>query len=197
VGTRAGQLTLIDVSAFLAWMEAELDDKPKLAEQIRHRVRPEFKPAFEEWLAMNPLHDEGAPPSPFALSSYAVAERQRSEHLAQQAEQLFADGEFANAETGHYMLCSLIFAMALFFAGVGHQFHKWGMQLLMLGASAALIVAGTYRLLVLPTLVPGPVPEPAGADDAVSMSPRTRAGGAALAATCRPWKRPSPVSWGA
>jgi hypothetical protein len=166
---RAGQLALIDVSAFLTWMEADVEDRQKLRDAVQRRLRDDFKPAFEEWLAAKDSPE--AAETPFALPSYDLPERRHADELAREAEQLFEEGQHANAETGHYMLCSLIFAMGLFFAGVGHQFHKPRMRVALLGVSAALLLLGGYRLLVLPTALPAPIPHEPDRPKGFSLAP--------------------------
>ncbi|HMK12994.1 MAG TPA: hypothetical protein VK461_15495, partial [Acidimicrobiales bacterium] len=61
--TRAGQLTQVDIATFVQWVNAtEAGDTP-LADFYRTRFRDEFKPAFDAWLATDPLTNANAPSS--------------------------------------------------------------------------------------------------------------------------------------
>jgi hypothetical protein len=160
--TRAGQQTLVDVTTFVAWLQAKTSGNDKLEGFVRDRLRPEFQPAFEEWLETDPFHRRGAPPTPFALPSYRLELHTRAEELAHQSEQLFNDGLFANAQADHYVLSTVIFAMALFFAGVGHQFRRVGVQVALLVIAAGLIGRGIYAMTRLPHLTPHQVAPPRG-----------------------------------
>ena len=75
--TRAGQQTQVDIATFIQWVNATGAGKPKLAQFYRHRFRPEFRPAFDAWLATKPITNPDAPPTPFAVPQYRLAEEVR------------------------------------------------------------------------------------------------------------------------
>jgi hypothetical protein len=170
--TRAGQQTLIDVTSFVAWLEAKMSGNDRLEGFVRERLRSEFQPTFAEWLETDPLHRTGAPPTPFALQSYQLELQKHAEALAHQADQLFTDGLYSNAQADHYVLSTVIFAMALFFAGVGHQFRRVGVQVALLVIAAALIGRGIYSMTRLPRLVPHQVEAPQSSSEPVSLLPQ-------------------------
>src|SRR5690349_18701097 len=47
--------TEVDVATFIAWVEAEVADDSELTDFYEARFRDEFKPAFEAWLATEPI----------------------------------------------------------------------------------------------------------------------------------------------
>jgi ABC-type transporter MlaC component len=65
--TRAGQLTQVDIATFTQWVDAYVAGNTALADFYRKRLRPEFQPAFEAWLATDPLTNANAPATPFAM----------------------------------------------------------------------------------------------------------------------------------
>ena len=168
--TRAGQQTLIDVTSFVAWLQARMSGKADLEAAVRDRLRAEFKPSFEEWLSDDPFNRRGAPPTPFALPSYRIELQSQSEDLSHKSDRYFADGLYANAQADHYVLSTVIFAMALFFAGVGHQFRRVGVQVALLLIAAALIGRGIYSMTRLPHLTPHEAEHPP-AGPPVSIQP--------------------------
>jgi hypothetical protein len=133
--TRAGQLTQVDIATFFQWIDADVAGNRKLAQFFRRRFRKEFRPAFAAWIATSPRTNPTAPLSPFAMRQYRVAEALRAERLNTAAgAQADAAGE-ANQRSGNYVLALVLFAVALFFAGMATKLGSLGKQevLLVLG----------------------------------------------------------------
>jgi hypothetical protein len=133
--TRAGQLTQVDIATFIQWVDADVAGERRLAQFYRRRFRKEFRPAFAAWVATSPRTNPTAPISPFAMRQYRVAEALRSDRL-NTAAGMHADaaGE-ANERAGNYVLAVVLFAVALFFAGMATKLRSLGTQevLLVLG----------------------------------------------------------------
>jgi hypothetical protein len=133
--TRAGQLTQVDIATFIQWVDADVAGERRLAQFYRRRFRREFRPAFAAWVATSPRTNPTAPISPFAMRQYRVAEALRSDRL-NTAAGMHADaaGE-ANERAGNYVLAVVLFAVALFFAGMATKLRSLGKQevLLVLG----------------------------------------------------------------
>jgi hypothetical protein len=133
--TRAGQHTQIDIATFSQWVDADAAGKRKLARFYRRRFRHEFRPAFVAWIATSPRTNPQAPLSPFAMRQYRVAEAVQGERLNTAAGvHSDAAGE-ANQRSGNYVLAVVLFAVALFFAGMSTKLRSLGKQevLLVLG----------------------------------------------------------------
>jgi hypothetical protein len=133
--TRAGQLTQVDIATFFQWIDADVAGNRKLAQFFRRRFRKEFRPAFAAWIATSPRTNPTAPLSPFAMRQYRIAEALRAERLNTAAGvQADAAGE-ANQRSGNYVLALVLFAVALFFAGMATKLGSLGKRevLLILG----------------------------------------------------------------
>ena len=79
-GLAEGQ-TQVDIAMFFQWVNATATDDAELADFYKDRFRPEFRPAFDAWLATDPLTNPDAPPTPFAMDEYqlqAQADAERS-----------------------------------------------------------------------------------------------------------------------
>jgi hypothetical protein len=111
--TKAGQQTQIDIATFIQWVDATQRGDAKLARFYRQRFRPEFRPAFDAWLK-NPQ----AAPTPFGLPQYRLAETVKSDALNAEATTHAAAAERANTRQGNYIAAVVLFATALFFAGI-------------------------------------------------------------------------------
>ena len=69
----ASAQTQVDVATFIAWADAEGRGEAELQEFYVDRFRPEFKTAFDAWVATDPFVDSSAPETPFAMKEYRLA----------------------------------------------------------------------------------------------------------------------------
>jgi hypothetical protein len=127
--TEANQLTasadkvlLLDLATFDSYAEAFNRGDTRLAQFYERRFRPEFRVAFDAWLATNPLSDVSAPASPVLMPEYRIAEAERAAQLTAEAEQLLAGVERADTISAAYTTNGFITALALFFAGIAPRF---------------------------------------------------------------------------
>lgn len=116
--TRAGQESQVDIATFIQWVDANASGDDKLATFYRRRFRPEFRPAFAAWLRTEPLTNPKAPPTPFAMHEYRVAETVRSERLIAMASLQAKESRNALENADDYLLALVFFSTALFFAGI-------------------------------------------------------------------------------
>jgi hypothetical protein len=122
--TRAGQLTQVDIATFIQWVDADVAGKDELAQFYRRRFRKEFRPAFAAWVATSPRTNPAAPVTPFAMRQYHVAEATQAARLNTAAgEHADAAGE-ANQRSGNYVAALVLFAVALFFAGMATKLRS-------------------------------------------------------------------------
>jgi hypothetical protein len=116
-GLAEGQ-TQVDIAMFFQWVDANAVDDVELAAFYRDRFRAEFRPAFDAWLATDPLADPDAPPSPFAMDEYQLQASADAERLDAEAEVLAATVRRNVERASNYVLGVVLFAVALFFAGM-------------------------------------------------------------------------------
>jgi len=144
--TQAGQLQAIDVMLFSDWLQATADQQPQLADFYRARFRPEFKPAFEEWLNSGPLTNTNAAPSPFALPSYAPASAQRAAELEAESDAQINIMQNASAQVANYVTTTLMMATALFFFGISRTFTFKRVRLFLVITGALISLFGVYNI---------------------------------------------------
>src|SRR6188474_3381044 len=60
--TLGGQQKLLDVTTFNTWIEAKADQRQDLATLYERRFSPEFKVAFDAWIAADALNNPDVPP---------------------------------------------------------------------------------------------------------------------------------------
>ena len=95
--TLAGQHTLYDLNLFNQWLNAYKADTADLAQIYENRFRPEFRPAFEAWLATDPFNNPDAPPGPLYMPEYVLKEAEEAQALEAEAAQLAAQGDQTRA----------------------------------------------------------------------------------------------------
>jgi hypothetical protein len=108
----------IDVATFAQWVDAYSLDEEELADFYFKRFRPEFSPAVDAWVATRPLKNPQAPPTPFAMPEYKLAARADAERLDAQAEVFAGQVRRDIQRASNYVLGVVLFASALFFAGM-------------------------------------------------------------------------------
>jgi hypothetical protein len=108
----------VDVATFSQWIDAYARKEARLAAFYFKRFRAEFKPAVNAWLATRPLESDGAPLTPFAMPEYRLAATAEAERLDRRSEQLAAQVRRDIQRSTNYVLGVVLFAVALFFAGM-------------------------------------------------------------------------------
>lgn len=140
--TEANSYRLADLSVFQNYVDAFIDGDEELAAFYRDRFRPEFEPAYEAWIALDPFENPDAPPSPFALVEYQLQADDEAVALELRADTLFEEGEIANTDSDEYTLATLLFAVVLFFAAISERFDYIRMRVILLSLAAAGLIAG-------------------------------------------------------
>ena len=139
--THAGQLTQVDIATFVQWVDASVAGNTPLAQFYRARFRDEFKPAFAAWIATHPRTNPSAPKTPFAMPQYRLAASGQSSKLNAAGAAYSAKAGQANRRADNYMLAVVLFATALFFAGVSTKLGSLRQREVILGFGWAVFAA--------------------------------------------------------
>jgi hypothetical protein len=75
--TLGGRQRLLDVSTFNTWTEARNEGLTELAALYERRFSPEFKVAFDAWLATRPFVSPDAPPGQASCPSTSTRRSRR------------------------------------------------------------------------------------------------------------------------
>jgi hypothetical protein len=132
----------IDVATFIQWVDANARGDDELATFYEERFRPEFGTAFDAWLATDPLTNPEAPLTPFAMEEYEPAARTEADRLDETSEGLSAVVQRNIQRSANYVLGVVLFAVALFFAGMSTKLQGRGSRLTLL-IVGCLIFLGT------------------------------------------------------
>jgi hypothetical protein len=145
--TEAGQETQIDVLTFTQWANAYAAGDELLQNFYFDRFRDEFKPAVKAWISTRPLKSADAPPTPFAMPEYELAKNDEAAKLVDDAEESSADALVSNQRSDNYVLAVVLFAAALFFAGISTKLTEPRQRVALLVMGYVLFV-GTFAWLV-------------------------------------------------
>jgi hypothetical protein len=144
--TRASGLaeaqTQIDVATFIQWVDAYALGERRLADFYFKRFRKEFKPAVDAWVATRPLRNPDAPLTPFAMPQYRLAANEEAERLESEAETNATEARTNVQRATNYVLAVVLFATALFFAGMSARLRTRRLRIAML-AFGLVVFVGT------------------------------------------------------
>jgi hypothetical protein len=139
----ANAQTQIDVATFTQWVDAYSLKREQLADFYFKRFRAEFKPAVSAWIATRPLKNPDAPPTPFAMPQYKLQARAAAARLEAQAEVFAGKVRQDIQRASNYVLGVVLFASALFFAGISTKLTapRLRVAMLALGCTVFLLTA--------------------------------------------------------
>jgi hypothetical protein len=146
----ANAQTQVDVATFTSWADAYAREETFLADFYFRRFRAEFKPAVEAWIATRPLQNEAAPLTPFAMPQYRLQAREDAERLQAEAETFSAKGRSNIQRSTNYVLCVVLFASALFFAGISTKLRSPTLRRVLLAFGVVVFVATVAWLATFP-----------------------------------------------
>ena len=136
--------------AWRRWLSTE--GNAQLAQLYERRFRPEFIPAFEAWVAADPLHNTTAIATPLLMPRYKVANFEKADALERVGDTRFKEARQFTDNADRYIFATVFFAAVLFFVGISMRFTWIAMRLTVLSLSALFLGYGIIRLATLPTL---------------------------------------------
>jgi hypothetical protein len=149
----ANTLTEVDVASFTQWVNAYAQKQTQLTDFYFKRFRDEFRPAVNAWVATRPLKNPNAPLTPFAMPQYELAARAEAERLDAQAEVYAAKVRSNIQRSSNYVLGVVLFASALFFAGMSTKLTSPRLRVAMLSIGCAVFVSTLVWIATSPVSV--------------------------------------------
>ena len=148
-GLAQGQ-TQVDIETFIQWANAYAHDDQPLEDFYSERFRPEFRPAFDAWVATKPLTNPDAPPTPFGMDEYKLAAQTEADQYDAQAEAQSAKVRVDIQRASNYVLGVVLFAVALFFAGMSTKLKGVGVRTALLVVGCALFIGTAAWIATFP-----------------------------------------------
>jgi hypothetical protein len=143
------QLRLLDLQRLVHRLHPGQPQKQAIA--IR-RFRPEFKVAFDAWMALHPFRNPRAPPGPTYMPQYRLADQAKAEALDREAVATSAAGDHAGQVGDSYIRITVFLAAVLFLVGIGSTFKLHTIRYALIGVGVVLLILATVLILRQPGL---------------------------------------------
>jgi hypothetical protein len=139
-----------DSTTFNAWFGAYISGNKEAARVAEKRFRPEYRVAFDAWMATHPFTNPNAPSGPGYMPQYHPTGAKESAALDEEATALYNEGQHA-AETGDkYIRTTVILASVLFLVGISSHFPLRGVRIGLITVGVALLLVAVVSIIILP-----------------------------------------------
>jgi hypothetical protein len=143
---------LLDITTFNTWIEARNEGLDDLAALYERRFSPEFRIAFDAWIALDPFSDPDAPPGPSFLPEYENHLLDEGARLNDVSDRTFDEGTEARHHADEYIRTTVVLATVLFLLALSQRFGIWRVRIGVLVVAIGLTTYGLVTLLSLPRL---------------------------------------------
>ena len=150
--TLGGQQRLLDVSTFNTWIEERTAGEREVARLYVERFSPEFRVAFDAWLATDPLDNPDAPPGPSFMPEYRNPQVEEGRAMIDRAHELFDEGTEARETSEQYVRLTVILATVLFLIALSQRFRVRNVRIGLLVVAGALFIYDIATIATLPRL---------------------------------------------
>ena len=141
-----------DASTFNAWFTAFTLNSPQKEAIAIRRFRPEFRVAFDAWMATNPLHNPHAPPGPTFMPQYKLPAQAQANALDNEADAKFDQGTKDGVTGDNFVQITVFLAAVLFLVGIGSSFRLHGVRYALITFGSVLLVFAIVLILQQPGL---------------------------------------------
>ncbi len=148
--TRSGQQRLYDTNTFGFWLNAKAQGNEADAKLFERRFRPEYRAAFNAWLALDPFNNPKAPPGPIFMPQYRNAEAGLAAAKGHQASEVFEAGTRARERGDKYLRNTVLLATVLFLTALAQKFKVHRVRLGLLVLCGVLLVVALYFIVTYP-----------------------------------------------
>ncbi len=139
-----------DALSFNAWFAAHgLKDLNGMDVAAR-RFRPDFRKAFDAWIATDPFSNPNAPPAPQAMPEYKQPTVVRAVTLKRHAEDLFAEGSDQGTTGDNYVRTTVYLATVLFLVGISGHFRVRAARVGLIIVGSGILIFSVTQLITLP-----------------------------------------------
>ena len=150
--TLGGQRRLLDVSTFNTWIQSKSAGRARLAALYVRRFSPEYKIAFDAWLATKPFSNPDAPPGPSFMPQYTNPQIERGKAVNRKASHMFEQGTIAREVSDGYVRATVLLATVLFLLALSQRFRVFRVRIGVVVSASALMVYAVGLLVRFPRL---------------------------------------------
>jgi hypothetical protein len=145
--TVGGQQKLLDVATFNTWIQAKEQGQDGLAALYVRRFSPEFKTAFDAWIASHPFTDPDAAPGPSFMPEYVNDQIDEGNQMNDEATAIFDEGTEAREVSDDYFRTTVVLATVLFLLALSQRFRIREVRIAVLIVSGLLMVYGVGTII--------------------------------------------------
>jgi hypothetical protein len=143
-------LRALDGTTFNAWWTAYLTGNKNDIRVAEKRFRPEYRVAFDAWMATHPFTNPNAPPSAQSMPQYRPSGEAESKALDAKADALTAQGQHDGQTGDDYVRTTVILASVLFLVGISTHFGVRSVRISLLVFAFVLLVVAAIAVIRLP-----------------------------------------------
>lgn len=144
------QIQTLDAVRFNAAFAAYATKDARLFRLAVNRFRPEYRAAFDAWVATRPLKNPKAAPDPSYLPQYRIAQQIQGHAFDAKADALFKAGQSASATSDKYVRLTVVLAAVLFLIGISSHFPVRVARYGLIGIAGVLLAFSVVSLIGLP-----------------------------------------------
>lgn len=148
--TESGQYHLYDVLTFNGWMFAHARNDQSLTNFYERRFRPEFRTAFNDWIKLDPLHNESAPAGPALMPSFKDPVAEQAAQLSKQARVYFEQAVSARETGDQYVKVTVLLATVLLLTALSQRFKSLSPRVIVVSVALVLLLISALQLVKLP-----------------------------------------------
>jgi hypothetical protein len=141
-----------DAATFNAWFIAFTLNSPQKEAIAIRRFRPQFRVAFNAWMATDPLHNKNAPPGPTYMPQYKLPDQAKANALDAAATAKFNSGNHGGLVSDDYVRITVFLAAVLFLVGIGSSFKLYNIRYALVSFGTVLLILAAVLLLRQPGL---------------------------------------------
>jgi hypothetical protein len=150
--TLGGQQRLLDITTFNTWIEAQNEGRDDLAALYERRFSPEFRVAFDAWLALDPFSNPNVPPGPSFMPHYVNPLLEKGVRLNDASDRTFDEGTESRHQADEYIRTTVVLATVLFLLALSQRFMIRRVRIGVVVLAAGLMVYGLATILTFPRL---------------------------------------------
>jgi hypothetical protein len=149
----ANQTLIYNAGNFTAWLQAYDAGDKSLQDLLERRFTPEYKKAFDAWVAIDGMHDPTAPPGPRYMEEYEDPFTEKAAEQNKEASHAFDLGVDYRATGEHYVRITVVLAAVLFLIAIGQRFKVRGVRYSVNIVAGIFLVYCLYLFAIYPHLV--------------------------------------------
>jgi hypothetical protein len=148
----ANQTLIYNAGNFTAWLQAYDAGEKSLQDLLERRFTPEYKKAFDAWVAIDGMNDPSAP-GPRYMEEYEDPLTEKAAEQNKEASHAFDLGVDYRATGERYVRITVVLAAVLFLIAIGQRFKVRGVRYSVNIVAGIFLVYCLYLFAIYPHLM--------------------------------------------